>query len=234
MSDQTNCKAALDPNFIETIELLNKHEIPYWVCHGTLLGLIRDGSLIPWDHDIDIAIWAGDFSKQSLIDLMNDNGYSLKNDGSDYDFVAFVKVGGREIDFNYYRTSDDVNMAYSEWYIPRSRLTSLLSLISNRSEYNGKGRSLVRQLYFLSPVIGYIVRLLKRSGLFYKSAGYTTPTNLLKESTVLELSGINIRVPRHSEAVLEYLYGEDWRVPKQLFDWMKESPSTRISKSRFK
>jgi len=45
----------LDQNFVLAINLLNKHKIKYWLCHGTLLGVIRDNSLIEWDNDIDIA-----------------------------------------------------------------------------------------------------------------------------------------------------------------------------------
>ena len=37
-------------------DILNSNNIPYWICHGTLLGIIRDSQLIPWDHDIDIFV----------------------------------------------------------------------------------------------------------------------------------------------------------------------------------
>lgn len=38
-----------------TIDLLHKNNIPYWLEAGTLLGIYRDGELIPWDHDADIS-----------------------------------------------------------------------------------------------------------------------------------------------------------------------------------
>ena len=44
----------LDKNFILAIKILNKKKIDYWICHGTLLGLVRDKKLIKWDNDIDI------------------------------------------------------------------------------------------------------------------------------------------------------------------------------------
>ncbi len=56
---------------------------------------------------------------------------------------------------------------------------------------------------------------------------------LLREFEALEVSGLEVRVPRLGEALLEYVYGADWRVPKQEYDWTKESPATVISKSRF-
>ena len=60
-------KSILDPNFITVINLLNENNIPYWLCQGTLLGIIRDNKLIEWDHDIDIAVWSGVVEKNILL-----------------------------------------------------------------------------------------------------------------------------------------------------------------------
>ncbi len=234
MSDQSRREEALDPNFIETIGLLNAHEIPYWVCHGTLLGLVRDGDLIPWDHDIDIAVWADSVTKTSVIELMTSHGYSLKSDGADYDFLQFTKDGGREVDFNFYHVSEDSNTAYSEWFVARSKLTSILDELSDAKSYRRREGALVKRLGFMGPFFRQIVNFLKAVGLFYKSAGYTTPVNFLNEFNFIEVSGLKIRVPHAHEGVLEHVYGNDWRTPKQKYDWETESPSTRVSSSRFK
>ena len=57
MFTEIDSKSKIDQNLIETIGILEKNDIPYWLCQGTLLGIIRDDELIPWDHDIDIAVW---------------------------------------------------------------------------------------------------------------------------------------------------------------------------------
>ncbi|MCP3985859.1 MAG: hypothetical protein GY723_15865 [bacterium] len=41
---------------LDTVDVLERNGIEYRVHAGTLLGLVRDGDLIPWDHDIDLIV----------------------------------------------------------------------------------------------------------------------------------------------------------------------------------
>ena len=97
-----------DPNLITLIKVLTENKIDYWVCHGTLLGIIRDKKLIPWDHDIDIGIIEDKKNRSILQLILKQNGFKeikktfLKNDG----MLKFVKTGGREIDVNFYRINE--------------------------------------------------------------------------------------------------------------------------------
>ena len=79
----------IDPNFLLTIKIFNKFKINYWVCQGTLLGIIRDQSLIPWDPDIDFAILEKNFDEKLIKRIMkkmvllkkffkNDNLFTFK------------------------------------------------------------------------------------------------------------------------------------------------------------
>ena len=43
--------------FKTAVKILIDNNINYWVCHGTLLGIIRDNKLLSWDSDIDFAVW---------------------------------------------------------------------------------------------------------------------------------------------------------------------------------
>ena len=67
-----------DKNFIDTINLLNKNKISYWICNGTVLGLLRDKNLIPWDPDIDIGIWKNEVNLLELEKIFKKEGFFKK------------------------------------------------------------------------------------------------------------------------------------------------------------
>jgi phosphorylcholine metabolism protein LicD len=53
---------------IDISKLFNKKNISYHIDHGTLLGIIRDNSLIPWDIDVDFACKSED--KNIVLDTL--------------------------------------------------------------------------------------------------------------------------------------------------------------------
>ena len=62
----------------EILFLFKKYELPYWLDYGTLLGIYRDNSLLPWDSDIDISIFQSDFNaKSNLWKEISSRGYNI-------------------------------------------------------------------------------------------------------------------------------------------------------------
>jgi len=53
--------------FAQLDTLFRAREIPYWVTAGSLLGAVRHGEMIPWDDDIDLALFAEDLGKLLLL-----------------------------------------------------------------------------------------------------------------------------------------------------------------------
>ncbi len=59
-------------------EVLAEHGVLHWLDFGTLLGAVREGTLIPWDHDADFGILARDAEAVlTLRDEIEQPGYRL-------------------------------------------------------------------------------------------------------------------------------------------------------------
>jgi phosphorylcholine metabolism protein LicD len=47
----------------DVTRILEKHNVRYWLDFGTLLGIVREGRILPWDDDMDISIFEEDRQK---------------------------------------------------------------------------------------------------------------------------------------------------------------------------
>ena len=50
-----------------TAEILEKHNIPYQIAFGTLLGAVRHGGFIPWDDDFDFLLFDDSYDKATEV-----------------------------------------------------------------------------------------------------------------------------------------------------------------------
>ena len=68
-------KAELRDLFRRVDFVLQKNDIRYYAVYGTCLGAVREHGIIPWDNDIDIAVWREDF--QNVLRLLNESEMQL-------------------------------------------------------------------------------------------------------------------------------------------------------------
>lgn len=65
MGDSEETLKAAEFILLTVCKFLEEHQVPYHIDAGTLLGVYRDGGLIPWDDDLDIAV-SSEFTKQAI------------------------------------------------------------------------------------------------------------------------------------------------------------------------
>ena len=228
MPYKTNSYKKIDKNLITLINILKEHKINYWICHGTLLGIIRDKELIPWDLDIDIGVIENKITRMTLPIMLKKKGFKevkktfLKNDG----MLKFIKEGGREVDINFYQIDRENKTAYVKWYIPKNLLMRTIDALSFAKNYKGNFSKIINFFGFSEKFFLKLKKNLVINSLFYSHAGYSHKKEYALKLKYYDFCGLKINVPEDFKSYLEDLYGKNWRIPIKNYNWIKHSPST--------
>lgn len=170
-------------------------QIPHWVCNGTLLGIIRDGQLIPWDTDLDFGI-PSEFNNIELYKSFLDLGLTLFDEGQGSDYILFDFHGIR-VDLNFFRGVEHGEAMETLWLVPKP--------------------GIINRLFF--RLHSHLALPRKFQSLFSRREGYRSLTKDLFPIQSIPALGMQIPVPKHPDKVLSYTYGESWRVPNPNYQW---------------
>lgn len=185
--DGKNLKIAREILF-DIVNLFEKHQINYHLEGGTLLGIVRDHDLLPWDYDIDISIPESEVSKVSelRLDLLL-RGYKFTKRKSQFDFGPIKKD-------HYSIFKVKPLLRYISHLVFPSALNNLIALDifvkvadENYTYWQAKGK------------------VMRVSNDYYKSF------------ELVEYMGRQLRVPLNYRQYLTEKYG-DWSVPVKEWD----------------
>ena len=225
---------------LEVLDILKGCSFRYWISQGTLLGLVREGRILPWDNDIDVSVWAHEVSQQEIIDIFKPYGFEIEYIPGD---VGCIHFAGRSkhVDVGFYKVDSDSSTAAIKWVTPggtalKKLLQFLVSVLNHDFQYRdikGKGIGFKKIFYvILRPLVSIAPdyfqkvhdRLVERYGNFlFNYLGYSYPVSMLENIGTLDMFERSIPVPQDYEKFLQLTYGEDWRVPKQNYIWHEEA-----------
>ena len=82
---------------LEVDKICQKHNIPYWLSSGTLIGALRHDGFIPWDDDLDIEMLRSDYLRlMQVLPSELPEWLALQNDTTDPNYFYFyAKVRDR-------------------------------------------------------------------------------------------------------------------------------------------
>lgn len=198
-------RTANEDNFVEIVTFLTRHGIDYWLDQGSLLGVVRDGALLPWDKDIDIAVWEDGFER--LLGLRRELrrlGYYVEVHAA-HDTLFLSKRHGYFIEICRHRVDGD-------------RVVRLGAAPRNSSSE----RRLKRWIARIPHPLFVRFRHFARKYLGKPPLTFQTPIELLSEFDTVRFLGLDVPVPGNAEAYLAFKYGEDWRTPKREWDVASE------------
>ena len=216
-------------------EICRRHDIPYWIEGGTLLGAVRHEGFIPWDDDLDIALMKKDYVR--LLKCLKEElpaQYRLQTHETDRNYyLAFAKI--RETDSEIKETGEyDELYAYKGIYIDIFSMEPVFPFFSKVSSYMnylvrkfvpGRRTHIVKEmavtvLFWLFKGGNGLFRLLgwlKKPSIIGYSYGVYSPLKC-SEDMLFPLSEIKFenhcfKAPARVDAYLRSVFGDYMELP---------------------
>lgn len=238
-----------DLNFLDVIKSFNKLRLPYWCMHGTLLGLVRDGDLIHWDRDIDLAFEFGSVDIKLImteLERLKFTGGIKRRRTPGLPVLKYSRSGGRVIEISFFQKRK-VKSDYTACFefhktddptyrrrLSKYKLFFLKILIQiGRLPIHEKELKIdyiKLEKKFIYRLIGWISRIFPSQINFFSKwlsvkcgldsvMGYYVPISLFGNGTYLNYHGKKCRAPKQLKAVCETLYGKNWQKPIESNHW---------------
>ena len=202
----------------EVFNMAKKNDLCVWLDHGTLLGLVRDGDILPWDTDFDISVFEKDFECLKAIIVKEFLHRSeLKLRVSKRYIKIFTKYSPIKIDISKYRVAGSghqkIIVSNHPWRTARKIRGAIHFLISQ----------IIKIRYKF--VFSLSVMLANFGDLFGSAHTSEVPKKYLNSFGDYDFNGRQFVIPNNSCDYLSYRYGSDWRIPNKEWLYFRDDKS---------
>lgn len=217
------------------IEILSDNKIDYFMDQGSLLGIVRENRILPWEDDLDFGLFSDKYSKDEISDIFVSHGFIRQDLDEAYkSSLHFLFDNQRTVDFTFYDKESDFGVSYfpiSESMKRRLLKLVMLSLQAENdmaSEFSLPKRSvlvLLRVILFPFSFSSYIKdcikNMIERNSRPLKSQ--KIPLDYIMQTKKINFMETRILIPHRPEDYLVYLYGLNWKKVIKNYNWEEES-----------
>lgn len=222
------------------IKISQENKIDIWLIGGSLLGAVRNQSMIEYDDDIDIGIRFDDYQllkqalsktgdpKIKLIDYQNDRQYP---------FFGFSKFSNGEVSldifpFNYQAK----HFSRIQWINIKSIDVILGERRLNNRQHSSSLKTVAAKLlkYGSFPFSNQTLQNFRKFWLNRKpsqvlinfGSGYPYGHEIIYPDEIANFKSVafenlTVSIPAKATAILQRQYGDDWQTPKKVLNHQK-------------
>ncbi len=211
--------------YSNTINIINnffaENNVEFWLEAGTALGAYRDQEILPWDHDIDIAIWFTDLPSEDIFKKYFESiGYDVifQKNFIYIDNIVQLKLKNKlsdnKIDVDIYLYKEIDQFAVMRWInspigfcstIKQKVLYKLNKIIylNNKHKKNFLYQNKILIIFFKCFLFVYLNTTYCYCHKF--------PVSFFKKLRNIKLYDVEVKIPYDIENFLEYRYGSGWK-----------------------
>lgn len=236
-------------------EIFDSNDIQFFLIYGALLGIVREGKLLDWDRDIDIAIWDTSLGKvenslyvfhtKNMTVHFSESGHvTFNRNGEHISAMVFSKVGDKAIRSTFtnmrkFKKTSDGGVKLIKGLDKTTQMLKYIRWILTNPKYVGDTPKFIsvnmqKVLLTLSYAMPNLRAVLKRIVEIILSSGCEyfveeIPIKYFVELANIKFYDFEVKAPADKEGYLEYKYGKDWRVPKKDYVYYEDSKAEVIA-----
>tara|TARA_B110000240_G_C13511073_1_gene459418 strand:- start:368 stop:1072 length:705 start_codon:yes stop_codon:yes gene_type:complete len=217
------------------IKILTDNKIEYFIDQGSLLGIIRENRILPWEDDLDFGLFSDKYTRDQITNIFVSHGFIKQDLDKAYkSSLHFLYNNQRTVDFTFYEKENNFGVSYFPISESIKRRILKLVLLLLQKKYDtpldlSKPKRLFLILFriilfpfsFSSIFKDFILKKINQNRRPLKS--FKIPLDYIIKTKKITFMETEILIPHKPEDYLVYQYGLNWKKVIKNYNWEKES-----------